>query len=95
MAERPLLEEVDAELDHIAKAIEPGETLARDAKIELMALEGQQKALEARQEALERGRQVRAAAEASRAAAVASRAAVKQSEVTRERERDQGYGPGM
>lgn len=88
VAERPVREEVDAELDHIGKAIEPGETLARDAKIELMALEGQQKALEM-------ARQVRAAAEASRAAAAVSRAAVKQSQVTRERERDQGHGPGM
>ena len=40
-------------------------------------------------------RQVRAAAEASRAAAVASQAAVKQSQVTRERERDQGPTLGM
>ena len=95
VAERPIREEVDAELDHIAKAIEPGETLARDAKIELMALEGQQKALEARQEALEMARQVRAAAEASRAAATASQAAVKQSQLTRERERDQGPTLGM
>ena len=93
VAERPVREEVDAELDQIGKAIGPGETLARDAKIELMALEAQQAALEARQEELERGRQVRAAAEASRAAAAASRAAVKQSEVTRER--DQGHGLGM
>ena len=95
VAERPVREEVDAELDQIAKAIEPGETLARDAKIELMALEGLQKAQEARQEALEMARQVRAAAEASRAAAVASQAAVKQSQVTRERERDQGPTLGM
>ena len=95
VAERPLREEVDAELDQIGRAIEPGETLARDAKIELMALEGLQKAQEARQEALEMGRQVRAAAAASRAAAVASQAAVKQSQVTRERERDQGHGLGM
>ena len=95
VAKRPIREELDAELDQIGTAIEPGETLARDAKIELMALEGQQKALEARQEALEMGRQVRAAAEASRAAAAASQAAVKQSQVTRERERDQGHGPGM
>ena len=95
VAERPLLEEVDSELDRIGKAIEPGETLARDAKIELMALEGQQKAQEARREALEMARQVRAAAEASRAAAAVSRAAVKQSQVTRERERDQGPTLGM
>ena len=95
VAERPIREEVDAELDHIATAIEPGETLARDAKIELMHLEGLQKAQEARQEALEMARQVRAAAEASRAAAAVSRAAVTQSQVTRERERDQGHGPGM
>jgi hypothetical protein len=95
VAERPVREEVDSELDQIGKAIEPGETLARDAKIELMALEGLQKAQEARQEALEMARQVRAAAAASRAAAVASRAAVKQSEATRERERDQGHGLGM
>lgn len=95
VAERPVREEVDSELDHIAKAIEPGETLARDARIELMALEGQEKALEARQEALEMARQVRAAAEASRAAAAASQSAVKQSQATRERERDQGHGLGM
>lgn len=93
VAERPLREEVDAELDQIGRAIEPGETLARDAKIELMHLEGLQKAQEARQEALERGRHARAAAEASRAAAVASRAAVKQTEATRER--DYGHGLGM
>ena len=95
VAERPVREEVDAELDHIATAIEPGETLARDAKIELMHLEGLQKAQEARQEALEMARQVRAAAGASRAAAEASQAAVKQSQVTRERERDQGRTLGM
>ena len=97
VAERPVREEVDSELDHIAKEIEPGETLARDAKIELMALEGRQKALEARQEALEMARQVRAAAEASRAAAAASQAAVKrQAEPkAKERERDQGHGLGM
>lgn len=95
VAERPVREEVDAELDQIGTAIEPGETLARDAKIELMALEGLQKAQEARQEALEMARQVRAAAEASRAAAAASQSAVKQSQATRERERDQGHGLGM
>ena len=94
VAERPLREDVDTELDQIAKDIEPGETLARDARIELKALEGQQKALEARQEALEMARQVRVAAEASRAAAAASQAAVKrQAEPkAKERERDQGLG---
>ena len=92
VAERPIREEVDAELDQIGKAIEPGETLARDAKIELMALEGQQRALEARQEALERGRQARVAAEASRAAAAASQAAVKRQAEPKAKERDHGLG---
>ena len=90
VAEKPIREEVDAELDHIATAIEPGETLARDAKIELMHLEGLQKAQEARQEALEMARQVRAAAEASRAA-VKRQAEPK----AKERERDQGRGLGV
>ena len=87
VARRPIREEVDAELDQIGRAIEPGETLARDAKIELMALEGQQRALEARQEALERGRQARVAAEASQAA-VKRQAEPK----AKERERDHGLG---
>lgn len=95
VAERQVREEVDAELDHIATAIGPGETLARDARIELMALEGQEKALEARQEALEMARQVRAAAGASRAAAAVSQAAVKRQAEAKERERDQGHGLGM
>ena len=95
VAERPVREEVDAELDQIGRDIEPGETLARDAKIELMALEGQQKALEARQEALERGRQARVAAEASRAAAAASQAAVKRQAEPKAKERERDHGLGM
>ena len=95
VAERPVREEVEAELDHIGKAIEPGETLARDAKIELMALEGQQKALEARQEALEMARQVRAAAEASRVAAAVSQAAVKRQAEPKAKERERDHGLGM
>lgn len=95
VAERPVVEEVNAELDQIGRAIEPGEDRARDARIEMMALEGLQKAQEARQEATERGRQVRAAAEASRAAAAASQAAVKRQSEPKAKERDQGPTLGM
>ena len=38
VAERPVREEVDAELDQIGKAIEPGEERARDARIELISI---------------------------------------------------------
>lgn len=95
LAKAPLLEKVQAEQKAVASGLQKFDQDYDPIVQQVVDLEAQQKALEARQEALEMARQVRAAAEASRAAAAVSRAAVKQSQVTRERERDQGHGPGM
>ena len=86
-----MLEKVEAEQQAVAKGLAKFDQDYDPVVHQVVDLEAQQKALEARQEALERGRQARAAAEASRAAAAASKAAVKQSQVTRERERDHGH----
>lgn len=95
LVKRPVLEKVEAEQQAVAKGLAQFDQDYDPVVHQVVELEGRQKALEARQEATERGRQVRAAAEASRAAAAVSRAAVKQSQVTRERERDQGPTLGM
>ncbi len=95
LAKAPLLEKVEAEQQAVASGLQKFDQDYDPIVHQVVDLEAQQKALEARQAAIERGRQVRAAAEASRAAAAVSRAAVKQSQVTRERERDQGPTLGM
>ena len=100
VAERPVVEEVNAELDQIGKAIEPGEDRARDARIELMGLQGQQKAQQAAKAAAvargaadaEKARQIARAREQAQAV-VAQRAAAKAAPKTKER--DQGPTLGM
>ena len=97
VAERPVREEVDAELDQIGKAIEPGEDRARDARIELMALQGQQKALEAVKAAEaarrvidpEKARQIARAREQVQAVVAQRRA---EREAPKTKERDHGLG---
>ena len=95
LVKRPVREKVEAEQAAVAKGLAKFDQDYDPVVRQVVDLEAQQKALEARQAAIEMGRQARAALEASRAAAVASQAAVKQSQVTRERERDQGHGLGM
>lgn len=98
VAERPVREELDAELDQIGKAIEPGEERARDARIELMGLQGQQKAQQAAKAAAvargaadaEKARQIARAREQAQAV-VAQRDAAKAAPKTKERD----YGLGM
>ena len=98
VAERPVVEDVNAELDQIGKAIEPGEDRARDARIELMALQGQQKAQEAAKaaEAARRVKQAELERQAAfgreLAASVNKRRAEREAPKTKERERDHGLG---
>ena len=95
LVKRPVREKVEAEQQTVAKGLAKFDQDYDPVVHQVVDLEARQKAQEARQEAIERDRRVRVVAEASRAAAAASQAAVKQSQVTRERERDQGPTLGM